>query len=67
MAGVAVSRRFEEAITQAEAGISTNITDSKNLQLAVRSDNETIEIELGPLADAAGHHPGRLPGSVDGH
>lgn len=40
---------FEEAITQAGTGISADITYGEELQLAVRSDNETIEVELGPL------------------
>jgi hypothetical protein len=39
---------FEEAVAQAATGISTDL-DAAGQQLAVRSDNETIEMELGPF------------------
>jgi hypothetical protein len=39
---------FEEAIAQAENGISTDL-EVAGQQFAVRSDNDTIEMELGPF------------------
>jgi hypothetical protein len=39
---------FDDAVAQAESGISTDL-DLPGQQLAVRSDNETIEMELGPF------------------
>lgn len=39
---------FEEALAQAEVGISTDI-DVGNQQFAVRSENDAIEAELGPF------------------
>jgi hypothetical protein len=45
---VLAANAFEEAISQAQSGISGDI-DVGNQTLAVRSENDLIEIELGPL------------------
>jgi len=39
---------LEEAIAQAQDGISTDL-DAGGQQLAVRAENDSIEIELGPF------------------
>jgi hypothetical protein len=44
---------FEEAVAQAATGISTDL-DVDGQQLAVRSDSETIEMELGPFLVVGG-------------